>query len=129
MGHPDGAHTHGGGGSGLGEVVLYLIAAVLLGPAVIGAALALLHALIIAAAICLGVAIPALTGFIVWQLRRRREPPWAVHQVTPAPPRPAQALPAPRRQAIEAPRQLHLHFHGVGAEDVAAIIRQQQEDQ
>jgi hypothetical protein len=25
--------------------------------------------------------------------------------------------------AIEPPRQLHLHFHGVEAEDVAAIIR------
>jgi hypothetical protein len=26
------------------------------------------------------------------------------------------------RPAIEAPRQVHLHFHGVSAEDVAAII-------
>jgi hypothetical protein len=34
-------------------------------------------------------------------------------------------LPAPQRPAIEAPRELHLHFHGVTAEDVAAIIAMQ----
>jgi hypothetical protein len=32
-------------------------------------------------------------------------------------------VPAPRRPAVEAPRpELHLHFHGVTAEDVAAIL-------
>jgi hypothetical protein len=33
-----------------------------------------------------------------------------------------EALPAAQRPAIEGPREVHLHFHGVTAEDVAAII-------
>src|SRR5262249_60438813 len=41
----------------------------------------------------------------------------------PVPRRPVQAVPEPRPPAIEAPRpELHLHFHGVTAEDVAAIL-------
>jgi hypothetical protein len=36
---------------------------------------------------------------------------------------PAEPLPAPQRPAIGAPKQeLHLHFHGVTAEEVAAIL-------
>jgi hypothetical protein len=31
-------------------------------------------------------------------------------------------LTAPRRPAIEAPGQVHLHFHGVTAEDVAEVL-------
>jgi len=39
---------------------------------------------------------------------------------------PARALPAPQRPAIEAPRpEVHLHFHGVTAEDVSAILARQ----
>jgi hypothetical protein len=37
---------------------------------------------------------------------------------------PSQALPAPQRPAIEAPAEVHFHFHGVTAGDVAAILRQ-----
>jgi hypothetical protein len=33
MGHPDGAHTHGSGGSGLGELLVILLGVALLGPA------------------------------------------------------------------------------------------------
>jgi hypothetical protein len=33
------------------------------------------------------------------------------------------------RPAIERGRQLHLHFHGVEAEDVAAIIEQSRRDE
>jgi hypothetical protein len=32
-------------------------------------------------------------------------------------------LPAPQRPAIEGPAEVHLHFHGVGAEDVAEVLR------
>ena len=39
--------------------------------------------------------------------------------------RAAQPLPAPQ-PAIERAPDIHLHLHGVAAEDVAAIIRQQQ---
>jgi len=36
---------------------------------------------------------------------------------------PAESLPQPQHPAIEAPKQeLHLHFHGVTAEDVSAIL-------
>jgi hypothetical protein len=39
----------------------------------------------------------------------------------------AEPLTAPQRPAIGAPKQkLHLHFHGVTAEDVAAIIQREQ---
>jgi hypothetical protein len=34
----------------------------------------------------------------------------------------AAPLTALQHQAIGAPREVHLHFHGVGAEDVAAIL-------
>jgi hypothetical protein len=37
MGHPDGAHTHGSGGGGLGELLVILLAVALLGPAVAAA--------------------------------------------------------------------------------------------
>jgi hypothetical protein len=39
--------------------------------------------------------------------------------------RAAQPLPAPR-PAIERRPDIHLHFHGVDADDVAAIIRQRE---
>ena len=39
--------------------------------------------------------------------------------------RAARPLPQPQQRASEAPGQLHVHVHGVTAEDVAAIIRQQ----
>jgi hypothetical protein len=48
MGIPDGAHTHGSGGSGLGQVVLILLAVALLGPPVAAAAIELIHLLVIA---------------------------------------------------------------------------------
>jgi len=34
----------------------------------------------------------------------------------------ARPLPAPQRPAIDALREVHLHFHGVTAEDVATIL-------
>lgn len=49
MGHPDGAHTHGSGGSGLGEVIVILLAVALLGPAVAAAVAELVHVLLIMA--------------------------------------------------------------------------------
>jgi hypothetical protein len=37
-------------------------------------------------------------------------------------------LPAPRRPAIEPRREVHLHFHGVSAEQAAEILRQAQDE-
>jgi hypothetical protein len=77
MGHPDGAHTHGSGGSGLGDILaiagVILILAAVAGP-VAAAAVSLLHVLLIAAAVCLGLAGVALAGFIAWRLYRWRHP-------------------------------------------------------
>ncbi len=50
MGIPDGAHTHGSGGSGLGTALLVLAGAALAvkaAPAVLGAAAELLHVVLI----------------------------------------------------------------------------------
>jgi hypothetical protein len=128
MGHPDGAHTHGSGG-GAGDVILILLAVAVVGPAAAAAAAELVHALIIAAIAVLGVAVASLVAFIAWRLRHaRHEPPRVVHQVTRAQARIVQARTEPRR-ALEPPRQLHIHFHGLAAEDVATVIRQQQKDQ
>jgi hypothetical protein len=37
--------------------------------------------------------------------------------------RPSQALPSLQRPAIERPAEIHLHLHGVSADDIAAILR------
>jgi hypothetical protein len=114
--------TEGGGGGGLGMAVLVILAVALIGPAVAAAVAELLHLLVIvlvALAALAGAGGLALVAFRV--SHRRQETARLLYQVTPAPSRPAQ-LPSEPRPAIEAPRQLHLHFHGVQAEDVAAII-------
>ena len=106
MGIPDGAHTHGhgSGGSGLGRLVLVILAAALLGPAVAG----LLHVLVIAAAVILGLAAVAVVALGAWRLRRQRpEPPPAVYRIT-ATAKPPEALPETRR-AIGPAREVHLH--------------------
>jgi hypothetical protein len=133
MGIPDGAHTHGhGGGSGLGTAVLVLFGAALAvkaAPAVLGAAAELLHVVLIAAAVILGLAGAGVAALVAVRVRRGlQETPRAMHHITPAPPKPS-PLPSEPPPAIEAPRQLHVHFHGVDAADVAAIIRRQQENQ
>lgn len=56
------------------------------------------------------------TAFALYLLRHR---PGRAEQ---APRRHPEPLPAPRRPAIETTREVHLHFHGVTAEDVAAIV-------
>ncbi len=126
MGIPDGAHSHGHGGGGLGTAVLVILAAAVLGPAVAAAAAAIVHALIIAA-VLLGLTAAGLVALGGWRLRQQQpEPPQVVHHIIPAPARPSQALPE-QPPAIERPRDIHLHFHGVAPADVAAIIREQEQ--
>ena len=135
MGHPDGAHTHGGGGSGLGGVFVILLAVALLGPAVAAAVAELVHVLLITAAVIVSAGAAGLVGLLAWQLRRTRVdaartmPPLPSKMVRAARPLPqarrAGELPAaPQR---EPPGGLHLHFHGLDAAQVAAIIARQQE--
>ena len=126
MGHahgPDGAHTHGGGG--LGGLVLVVVGLVLLasiaGP-VVAAVADLVRVVLITLAVVAGLAVLGGAGLVAWRLRRGRpNAPRVVGVVTPGLLRPSRAPPAPRH-AIEYPRVVHLHFHGVTAEDVAAII-------
>ncbi len=125
MGHPDGAHTHGGG-SGSGTAAAMIVAAVVLasiaGP-VIGAAIDLLRLVLIVAGVILGLGALGGAGLLAWRLRRgRQNAPLVVHRARPVTRRPAESLPAPRRPAIGRAAEVHLHFHGVTAEDVAAIL-------
>ena len=121
--------TDSGGGGGLGTVVLVIVAAALLGPAVAAAVAELLHLLVIAVAVVGGLALAGGLALVAFRVSHRsQETARVLYRVTPAPPRPA-PLPSEPQAAIEAPRQLHLYFHGADPADVAAIIRQQQEDQ
>jgi hypothetical protein len=130
MGIPDGAHTHGHGG-GPGEVVLVVLAVALLGPAV--AAAALLHLVLIVMGVIVGVATAALGGLLVWRWRNwkasaaRAMPPLPRKVTRAASPLPqARRPPAlPGKSAGELPGGLHLHFHGVNLEDIAAILSRQ----
>jgi uncharacterized membrane protein YraQ (UPF0718 family) len=130
MGIPDGAHTHGhSGGSGFGMVVLVIVAAALLGPAVAAAVAELLHLLVIAVAIVGGLALAGAVALVAFRVSRgRQETARVLYRVTPAPLKPS-PLPSAPPTAIEAPRQVHLHFHGVDPADVAELIRRQQENQ
>jgi hypothetical protein len=133
----------GGGGGGLGIVVLIIIAAALLGPAIGAAASAvaaavaeLVHIVLIIVAVLLGLAaaaVAALVGVRAWRWHTAHSlpraepapPPWRGTVTGPEPQQLADETPL----AIEAPRQVHLHFHGVQAEDVAELARRQQQDE
>jgi hypothetical protein len=138
MGIPDGAHTHGSGDGG--TIVLVVLAAALavkLAGPVLGALAELLHVFLIGAGVIVGAGAAGLVGLLAWQLRRTRVD--AARTIPPLPSkvvRAAQPLPLPQaRRAPELPAAsqheppggLHLHFHGLDAAQVAAIIARQQE--
>ena len=120
------------GGGGLRVVVLVIVAAALLGPAVVAAVAELLRVLLIVAGVIVGVGAASLAGLLAWRWRSRKDaaramPPLPRKMARAAQPlpkaQPAHALPTGRQR--ELPGGLHLHFHGVSAEDVAAILRHQ----
>jgi hypothetical protein len=130
MGHPDGAHTHGGGSSGLGTAVLALVGAALavkVLPVVLDAVAELVRLVLIVVAVLAGVAAAGGVAYIALRVRHRAtEPARRVYRAAPVAPPRVRALPEPR-PAIEAPRpevHVHHHWHGVDAADVAAIIRE-----
>jgi hypothetical protein len=137
MGLPDRAHTHGSGGSGLGTAVLVVIGAALavkLAGPVLDAAAELLRVLLIAAGVIVGVGAASLVGLIAWRWRSRKDAARAMPPRTLVA-RAASPLPQARRAAEtpaapqrETPCGRHLHFHGLNAAQVAAIIARQQED-
>jgi hypothetical protein len=128
MPHPDGAHTHGhghgsSGGSGLVVAALILLALAFAGPTLAAA----LNALLVAAVILGGLALAGGTVLVYCRVRRSLaagDRPVALPP--PAPWRPVQAPTEPR--ALDGPAELHLHLHGVNAQDIAAILRRDMPD-
>jgi hypothetical protein len=115
------------------------VAAALLGPATVAVAVAaavaeLVHIVLITMAVLLGLGAASLAACVAVRVHRWRTggttlvslpapPPWR----TTAAPREPQQVTSGQPRAIE--QHVHHHWHGVSAEDVAAAIRSQQEDQ
>jgi hypothetical protein len=113
---PSGAHTHPEtGGSGSGNRWLVIAGAISLaavaGP-VAHAIRDLITALAITVAVTLGAAGTAAT--LTHRARPRGAPVLTQRGTRP--------LPAPEQRALGRAHEIHLHFHGVTAEDAAAII-------
>ena len=124
--------------SGAGTAVLVVLAAALavkLAGPVLGALAELLHVFLIVAGVVVGVGAAGLVGLLTWRWRRtqadaaRAMPPLPSKVARAAQPlpqaRPARVLPAERQR--ELPGGLHLHFRGLDAARVAAVIARQQE--
>src|SRR6266516_242955 len=141
----DGAHAHGHGSSGLGELVA-IGAGVALAASVLACVLTFL---LIGLAVVGGVLAIGLIGYAVAACRHYQQataleaaPSWPV--VPEDQPRAVNADPATLRQAItelqaqllaartglpaaDSSRHQHLHFHGLTPEQAAAIIAELQE--
>jgi hypothetical protein len=131
MGHPDGAHTHGGGGFDPMPILIIIGAIALAGP-VAAAAAELLHLLVIVLAVLAAVVGVGVVAYVAFRVSRKgQETPRLAYRATVAPPRTSVARPEPRpsigQQAPAIEQHVHHHWHGVTAEDVAAIIRRQEE--
>jgi hypothetical protein len=132
--------TTDGGGSGIGTALLVLVGAALAvkaAPAVLGAAAELLHVVLIVVFIAACTGAVGVIALLALKCRRVRAGA-AARTMPPAPPTVVRAaLPLPQeRRAGELPREsqrelssgLHLHFHGISAEDVAAILERHRQD-
>ena len=124
--------TDSGGGTGLAVAVI--IALVLLGSGVASAAASALASLLVTLAIVLGSVIGlAVLGGIGWLAYRARSGltrsdrpgrPIEARPVVQLPPVPRPDLSPPYKAAIEPGREIHLHFHGLTPEQIAAIVTQ-----
>jgi hypothetical protein len=113
---PSGAHTHpemGGGNRWL--VILGAIVLAAIARPVAHAIRDLIMMLAITAAVLLAVA--GTAAALTHRVRRR-----GVSALTR---RGMPVLPTPEHRALERAQEVHLHFHGVSAEDLAAIIARQ----
>ena len=124
MGHPDGAHTHGSGGFDPMPILIIIGAIAVAGP-VAAAAVELLHILLIAVVVILSLGAVGLAAVIAYRVHRWRA--GGTTRVSLPAPTAARAVQAPTgpRPAIERPQEVHLHLHGVSAEEIAAILRRQ----
>ena len=139
----DGAHTHGHGPSGLGELVVLALGIVLAADILAR----VLTILLVVLAVGGGVLVAGLIGYVVLACRRYQQDTWlnaAPHRWPGVPGDPPGAVPGdpvPLRQAItELQVQLlaahadlppaagsqHLHFHGLTPEQAAAIMTELQ---
>ena len=141
----DGAHTHGHGPTGLGELVV-LALGVILAAGILARVLTLL---LIVLAVAGGLLLIGFIGYVVAACRRYQQATaqeaaqhhWPV--LPEDPPRPVNADPVTLRQAItelqvqlliaraglpaaDASQHQHLHFHGLTPEQAAAIIAELQ---
>jgi membrane protein implicated in regulation of membrane protease activity len=117
---PSGAHTHPemGGGGGNGWLVIFgaIALATIAGPAA--------HAIrdlimVLAITVAAVVAVAATAAVLTYRARHRDTRTLTQRDM--------RALPTPGQQALGRAQEIHLHFHGVSAEDVAAIIAWQDE--
>jgi hypothetical protein len=118
---PSGAHTHpemGGGGGGSGWLVIFgaIALATIAGPFAY-AIRDLIMVLTITVAVVLAV---AGTAAVLTYWVRHRDTGTLTQ-------RGMRALPTSGQQALGRAQEMHIHFHGVSAEDVAAIIAWQDE--
>jgi hypothetical protein len=114
-----------GGGGAIAAVVAGMILATALAGPVVHAAVGLLHLVVIILAIVFALALVSVIALMAFRVHRRNQVP-AV-QVLQLRKTRVQEIPASEVPALPAPSpELHLHFHGVDAEDVAAIIREHQ---
>jgi hypothetical protein len=119
-------------GSGAGTAILVVLAVALLAGPVLAAAAALVDALIMAALVVLAVLVVAAVGVVVFRVRRRRAVaaaggrPWLAVGDPVAPlPGAAQDRTGPRALPPRQELHVHHHWHGVSAEQVAEVIRQE----
>jgi hypothetical protein len=116
---PSGAHTHpetGGGGSRSGWLVI--LSAIALA-AITGPVAQTIRDLITVVAITVAavLTVGGMAAVLIYRVRRRD-----TRMLT----QPGKGmLPTPGQRALGQVQQVHLHFHGVSAEDVAAIIARQ----
>lgn len=114
----------GGGGGGLAVVVVIVVAAVLGGGAASAIASALEVILIVIGSL-IGLAV---LGGIAWLVHRTRQDrprrPIAAPVVYRLPPAEAPRLEAAQPLALEPPREIHLHLHGLTPDQITAIVTQ-----
>ena len=141
----DGAHIHGHGPSGLGELVVLALGIVLAADILAR----VLTILLVVLAVCGGVLAIGLTGYVVLACRRYQQQdtwlnaaPRGWPDVPRDPPRAVLDDPVTLRQAITelqaqllaahsglppADRSQHLHLHGLTPEQAAAIVTELQD--
>jgi hypothetical protein len=112
-----------------GVVLAAVTAAVMLGSGAAAAIATAVVAVLIALVVVVVLAAAGLGAYLVHRARQERPAilTWQAGQVAGV--RPQLADPVPSAIAPAAPREFHLHLHGVESADVAEIIRRHQAEQ